>query len=71
MSSPQVDSRADDPAEVFLVDGLARDAEGLRDIRPAPARAQGALDRGILKAVGELAESDHGRKPIGRGIQRI
>src|SRR4051794_21231251 len=44
------------PPRVFLVDGLAGDAERLGDLRPRPSVAERALDLRGLHAVGEATE---------------
>ena len=50
---------------MLLVHGLPGDPEGLRHLRPVPAGPEGTLDLGVLEPVGEAAQRDDRRQPIG------
>ena len=51
---------------MLLVDGLARDAKRLGDLRPCPALAKRTLDSGVLDAVSQPPQGANRGKRIGR-----
>ena len=51
---------------MILVDGLARDAKRLGDLRPCPALAKRTLDGGVLDAVSQPPQGANRGKRIGR-----
>src|SRR5215472_64273 len=63
---PQVDAGVLEALDVLLVHGLAREAEGLGDLRPGPPVAQGALDRGVFELLQEFPQRDDGRQTVSR-----
>jgi len=50
---------------MLLVDRLAGDPERLGDVRPRPAVEHGPLDRGVLDAIREAAQSADGGERVG------
>ena len=69
IAPPQFDARGLEPPVMLLVHGLARDAERLGDLRPAPAGAHRALDGGVFETVGELTQRDDGGEVVGFGVR--
>ena len=54
---------------MLLVNGLARHAQRLGDLRPGPALSQGTLNLGVLDAIRKAPQRDDGGQRIG-GIGR-
>ena len=64
--APELHARGDQPLGVLLVYGLARHAERLGDLGPAPAGAHRALDLRGLQPLGQAPQRHHGGQPVGR-----
>src|SRR5262245_41873586 len=63
---PKVNAGVLKALDVLLVDSLAREPEGLGDLRPGPSVTQGALDCGVLKVLQKLSHRHDGRQPVSR-----
>ena len=55
---------------MLLVDGLARNSQGLGHLRPRPARAQSPLDLRVLKPVGHGPKRGYGGQTVGGAANR-
>jgi len=56
MSSPQLDSGIDQPAQVFAMDRLSSHTQSFGDLSPAPSGAHGGFHCRIFQAVSQLAQ---------------
>ena len=56
---------------MILVDGLARDAKRLGDLRPCPALAKRTLDSGVLDAVSQPPQGANRSKGVGRILRNV